>query len=99
MGNIKSKLSGKKSDAVVAKPQVIKPKIYQNQRQVIYSYLPPKELLKVASLSYRERQTVINSKIVKENRKYKFFSYKFDSLFSERYSSDVAINKRKKATA
>jgi hypothetical protein len=68
MGNFKSKFREEKSDPVVAIPQVIMPKIYENTRQVIYSYLFPKELLKVASLSYRERQTVINSKIVKENR-------------------------------
>jgi hypothetical protein len=53
----------------VAIPKLSMPKMYENPRQVAYSYLISKELIKVASLSKRERQTVLNSKINRENRK------------------------------
>ncbi len=90
MGNIKSKLRGKKSDAVVAKPQVIMPKVYENQRQVIYSYLLPKELIRVASLSKKERQTVLTSKMIRENRK-KIRCRHFNVIDLEKYGTDVAL--------
>jgi hypothetical protein len=57
-----------KKDIVITIPQGIIPILYENPRQVAYSYLNLKELLKVASLSKRERETVLNSKILKENR-------------------------------
>jgi hypothetical protein len=45
---------------------------------VIYSYLEMHELIMVASLSKRERETVLNSKIVKQNRNEEGFRCKFD---------------------
>ncbi len=66
------------------------PKMYENPRQVAYSYLLLKELKKVASLSKRERQIVLNSKIIRENRKITDFSM-FDTGSIEIYSSDVAL--------
>ena len=65
------------------------PKMYENPRQVAYSYLLPKELIKVASLSKRERQTVLNSKIVRENRKTDCKIFDPESI--EAYSTDVAL--------
>jgi hypothetical protein len=66
--------------------------MYESPRQVVYSYLPIDALIKVASLSKRERETVLNSKIVKENRKknVNFWSH-YDTVFFERYNSDVAV--------
>ena len=55
MGNFKSQLLAEKSDAATAKPHGTIPIMYENPRQVIYSYLALKELLKVASLSKKER--------------------------------------------
>ncbi len=66
-------------------------KIYGGPSQVVYSYLALKELIKVATLSKRERDTVLNSKIIKENRKYTYVKCKFDTSFLEIYSSDVAV--------
>jgi hypothetical protein len=43
-------------------------KIFAGPRQIIYSYLKFQELIKVASLSKRERDIVLTSKIVKENK-------------------------------
>ncbi len=55
MGNFKSQLHAEKRDAATAKPHGTLPIMYENPRQVIYSYLDPKELLKVASLFKKER--------------------------------------------
>ncbi len=53
---------------VSAKPNCNKDKIYKGPRQVVYSYLNVLDLIKVMSLSKFERETVLNSKIIKENR-------------------------------
>jgi hypothetical protein len=65
-----------------------KPKMFENTRKLTYSYLCIKELLKVASLTKRERETVLNSKIIKENRnecwfKCNFFTSKIDSYLTK----------------
>ena len=59
-------------------------------RQVAYSYLLPIELIKVASLSKRERQIVLTSKIVRENRKI-IECKSFWTNEPTRYSTDVAL--------
>ncbi len=45
----------------------------------------------MASLSKRERKTVLNSKIVKENRKEHDFDCRFDTDSIKKYFNDVAV--------
>ena len=59
-----------KSYAVAVMKQVKMVEVSRDPRQVVYSYLKIKELLKVATLSKKERETVLNSKIVKEKKFY-----------------------------
>ena len=56
---------------------------------MVYSYLDRYELLEVSSLSKRERETVLNSKIVKENRKE--FKSKFWNKFSYLYPTNFEV--------
>jgi hypothetical protein len=56
---------------------------------VVYSYLDRYELLEVSSLSKCERETVLNSKIVKENRKE--FKSKFWNKFSYLYPTNFEV--------
>jgi hypothetical protein len=67
------------------------PKIFKNPRQVVYSYLLPKELLKVVSLSKRERETVLTSRTVKENRNEDEFILFFNVYDFDNYSTDIAV--------
>jgi hypothetical protein len=66
-------------------------KIFENPRQVTYSYLFPKELIKVASLSKREREIVLTSRIVKENRKSIKFVFRLENYNFKEYSTDIAV--------
>jgi hypothetical protein len=65
MKNKENQLLENITKAHVTIPQSIIPKINDNPRQVDYSYLEIHELIKVASLSIRKRDIVINSKILK----------------------------------
>ena len=65
--------------------------MYESPRQVIYSYLEIKQLVKVASLSKRERETVLNSKIVKENRNEKGFNLTLGPNKFKKNTTDIAI--------
>jgi hypothetical protein len=56
----------KQLETVSAKPK--------DFRQHVYSYLNVKDLIKVTSLSKKEQKTILNSKIIKENRKERGFS-------------------------
>jgi hypothetical protein len=64
-------------------------KIFAGPRQVVYSYLKIKALLKVATLSKKERETVLNSKIVKESRWLRYFLK--TNFFAHKNWSDVAV--------
>ncbi len=86
-----SKSLENKSSAVYVLPQSTKPSMYDNPRQIVYSYFDKKELIKVASLSKRERETVLNSKIVRENRKESTNTYSFYTSKLEKYSTEVAV--------
>ncbi len=66
-------------------------KVYQGPREKIYSYLNLKEMIKVATLSKRERQTVLNSRIIKENRNDFPLLCMFSTNFFSKYSSDMAV--------
>jgi hypothetical protein len=63
--------------------------MYDNPRQVVYFDM--KELIKVASLSKRERETVLNSKIVKENRNEKGFKLTFGTYEFKKNTTDIAL--------
>ena len=86
MENQSNQLLENKSDAV----SVIA-KVYQGPRQVIYSYLQYYEVIKVASLSKREREIVLNSKIIKENRLKKRYVCWDSSFFDRSDDSNVAL--------
>ena len=59
-------------------------------REVAYSYLCIKEWIKVSSLSKRERETVLNSRIIKENHSQSTcISVSFPKL--SKYSIDAAL--------
>jgi hypothetical protein len=59
-------------------------------REVAYSYLCIKEWIKVSSLSKRERETVLNSRIIKDSH---CESYYIGVTFPElsKYSTDAAL--------
>jgi hypothetical protein len=81
----------KKLETVSAKPNFIMEKIYKGPRQVVYSYLNVKDLIKVMSLSKNERETIPNSKIIKENRKNIGFCLKIRTDDFPKYSSQVSL--------
>ncbi len=59
-------------------------------REVAYSYLCFKDRIKVSSLSKRERVTVLNSKIIKENTtSYPYITVEPAQLSV--YSTDIAL--------
>ncbi len=84
-----NKLTDKILDIVLSIPDCILYKIYSGPRQVVYSYLNVVDLIKVFSLSRSERETILNSKIIKENRKKDKFKLELYTTDFSKYSSRV----------
>jgi hypothetical protein len=71
----------KQLETVSAKPK--------DFRQDVYSYLNVVDLIKVTSLSIKERETILNSKIIKENRNKDKFKLILKTSDFSKYSSQV----------